>query len=1410
MPDLIHAASHLPAARVTHLPAAELLREGAVEGLDAFNGLNASERLLVRGFADLLGDSRAKAQFAIRHTGYSVGQRILHFVTFGVAYSSAAKAYDLEKRAQQTLGRAVSDLQTRLSALPVGTPATVSVTVGKIALTVSQDAAGRLQACIAETGRTDEAVTFDLPHTAGTLVRKLVDDMVRRPDVYPRDALRNAIAADIASLRCPIRRDVYETVLRSRLGVTPDELAASGKLTLREAALRVLAGEIITRDALLAYIDDNLGFGAQLDAALTLNDEAAADLIARYEEALIADADRVRNAVDIAALTAPPPAPEAPAPLPEAPAPEAPAPLPEAPDAGTPDVADADLLALLETVPEPDGTPEADAPGTDPGPLPEEPPAPDGLPLGDLDADLRRRELLVATEPQAADAAPVATEPQAPDAAPVPDAEAQPRPEAQAPAERHRALALSLVRSHDAVRGGDTLRLPADIVRTALLDNAAAVADLINGGDAALDALEPDLRASMLPAAAGLRAAWTLAHPGTPATPENVRAFLALLPDDICLQIDNAFADARDYLTPDANDAARTARIDRQHNLAADLVLNREASLYDRNLGDPAARIRATLLRHPQALADLLNDHKGALATFDAATHTHLDAAVALLRGAWVRSGAADAPLTAADAAAFAESLPDDVCAALDGEIEALVDDLSATLGHGLAEAVETLRGDAARAAGARPAPSFRAIREAVGDAEQTRAVLNYLREPLCARVRGGDAVGDRLYALGQAETVAGCTTIPWAFALSAVVTNVANATQSGGGLTDDEIIDRLAEAFAERDDYRADGIVRLAARLSDADDAVRTATENDLASLRQAVAPKLADMMTSAFDPNKGYGKFITDVMARYFDTDLAERAVDRRSMVASLIRYSRLSETGEPPSPGALLGAAFKGAGPIMQKALQGLDASAVSPELAEAIADMKSSLAPIDPAYVRAQLLDLVDRSEGAISKITVDRSLGAASVGQAFLCTVTDAQGRDTHCVLKLLRPDVRNKAARERLIFEDCARRTPGMERTFAGQLERILAELDLTDEAVNADTGRVYEKPGTAGVESMRVLEGVPRTPGALLLELAPGRDLAKIMADVDAVMALDPGTADLPVGRLTALEHQLRGLQTLHGRLLTLSDRWASEGIFDSGFYHGDLHAGNIMADIPEDPAAAKLTVIDYGNATTLTKAQQKQVMVVMAGATYKKTDWFLDGYLKLLPPEDAAAFRAADTVLTDDDGYLVDADGIHILGADGNLLRLAEDGTLAGTRGERPEGRLTAMVRRIMSQGSVEEVAQRIAVALSRLQEHGIACPPEIFNFSACQIRLQNAVDGLGAKLDPFRERLHALAARYLKLHRADISEADREAAMAVMRNTSDTITPRRDFIDVVGRTIYDRKGTFIHAVGLNRAIEICRMGI
>ena len=47
------------------------------------------------------------------------------------------------------------------------------------------------------------------------------------------------------------------------------------------------------------------------------------------------------------------------------------------------------------------------------------------------------------------------------------------------------------------------------------------------------------------------------------------------------------------------------------------------------------------------------------------------------------------------------------------------------------------------------------------------------------------------------------------------------------------------------------------------------------------------------------------------------------------------------------------------------------------------MKSNLAPINEEMIKAYLYDAVEKSNGQIKSITMKKSLGAASVGQAFL-------------------------------------------------------------------------------------------------------------------------------------------------------------------------------------------------------------------------------------------------------------------------------------------------------------------------------------------------------------------------------------------------------------------------------------------
>ncbi len=594
-----------------------------------------------------------------------------------------------------------------------------------------------------------------------------------------------------------------------------------------------------------------------------------------------------------------------------------------------------------------------------------------------------------------------------------------------------------------------------------------------------------------------------------------------------------------------------------------------------------------------------------------------------------------------------------------------------------------------------------------------------------------------------------------------------------------------------------------------------------------------LNEQMKTAFDPDRGYGKLVLDVMENYFNTDKLDdgRGIDRRGMVASFLRYTRTDAEGQIP-PGEALGAIFKGAGPILQKALQGLDISGSSPELAQAVKDMKSSLAPIDPQYVKAQLLDLVERSRGNVTNITITKSLGAASVGQAFLCEVTKKDGTKQTCVLKLLRPDVRNKAMRERELFESIAEKIPGMKATFAGQLERILAELDLTTEASNAMMGQLYTND-EAGVQSMTILDTVPPSSGALLLECAPGKDLAKTMESSKAFLQKYDINSDeiKTLDELKALDAHIQDLRNTHTKLTALSRKWVEEGIFGkNGFYHGDLHAGNIMIDAPDPnapgdprPQVGKMTVIDYGNATKLSSEQRKNVLVVMASATFQRADWFLDGYLKLLDQTGRDEFAKKDVVETDKEGYLMTALGERALDKAGKPIRVSEKGFVCKVKenGEIVEtstkamGRLTAMLDRIVTSGETKDVGKRIAVALTKFQEQGIDCPGAIFNFSACQIRLQNAVEGLAEQIKTAEAVLSNLADKHLEKNyprkdRTDeIKESQDFKTLEGFCNTEER-EELDDFLSVVGEVLAGHKTDFISSLGFFRAREAMKIQV
>ncbi len=514
----------------------------------------------------------------------------------------------------------------------------------------------------------------------------------------------------------------------------------------------------------------------------------------------------------------------------------------------------------------------------------------------------------------------------------------------------------------------------------------------------------------------------------------------------------------------------------------------------------------------------------------------------------------------------------------------------------------------------------------------------------------------------------------------------------------------------------------------------------------------ELKRQLQQAASGERGQGLFTKNVFKNYFK---GVSRMDQRAMMASALRGAKAFEKVDPNASqeekdaherkvmGNYLGGVLKGAGPLLQKMLQGMPLDSMPDELKSALKDMRSNLAPIPEEFVRAQLSSMIERSQGKVTDIKVERALGAASVGQAFLCKLKGPdlpeEGKDV--VVKLLRPNVRNHMMREKEIMLMCAKMTDhpdgqnmdeigGMEATYRGQLMRIEEELDLTLEAQNVERGKIYDE-GAQTVQAMKVNPLVEPTANAMVLEKASGTTLDKYMDEVrtsyreEIASMYKEKPEDLESLPNNAPIHMRRGADfsrtfkklaqmqiTLTKRqkyLTELSNKWVTEGVFGKGFYHGDLHAGNIMVD--DD----KMTVIDFGNATSLDKEQQAHVVKMMLAAGYGMAEDFRHNFHLLLQNTPEEKYQ------------------------------------------EKREA-LGKMINEVFQMGTAKDTGARIAVVLLKAQEMGLELPPVIANFSQSQIRLQQTIEEMNTMIETVQREL-------VRLQSSAIQEGDQGDWVSLM---------------------------------------------
>ena len=532
----------------------------------------------------------------------------------------------------------------------------------------------------------------------------------------------------------------------------------------------------------------------------------------------------------------------------------------------------------------------------------------------------------------------------------------------------------------------------------------------------------------------------------------------------------------------------------------------------------------------------------------------------------------------------------------------------------------------------------------------------------------------------------------------------------------------------------------------------------------------------TAANSDSPGQVGFFRQVISTYF-TSLSK--ADKRSCFSAAMKYAKsfdfaglqgeARDSAQKAAINKFTGAILKGTSPLLQKMMQGLPRDIMG-DYADALEDMKSSLAPIPRKVVQAHFMQMIKESQGKedrpeIESIELVKSLGAASVGEAFLCKFKIKGEKDPrNFVVKIMRHDAERRVKAEAEIFTAAAEKIgPGMAKTWEGQLKQYMTEFDFRNEAANVNEGaQLYDVKDNAthplqaiapNVKSMKLSTVVPSKKDVMVAEVASGKTVDKffktkiseIRNAASAVFEQDPATGHIkwekgPVDPTTGkqkmkpvLKQNVSGgeinnmiewcrnnysdIKSAQKLLVQATKAWFHEALLGSGKFHGDTHAGNLMVR-PSSVGMnnGDITFIDFGNLYTLKThyvldAQGNQVMETVQEENeegemveVQRPKVLLDERHELLRIIMGAAFRDKTFFL----------DGLE------KLLSPEGKAALKANR-----AKAEAILDSILSKGRFSyDMVYRLNAAVSELQKLGLELPPQINCFVQSMARLSNTL--------------------------------------------------------------------------------------
>ena len=563
-----------------------------------------------------------------------------------------------------------------------------------------------------------------------------------------------------------------------------------------------------------------------------------------------------------------------------------------------------------------------------------------------------------------------------------------------------------------------------------------------------------------------------------------------------------------------------------------------------------------------------------------------------------------------------------------------------------------------------------------------------------------------------------------------------------------------LAEKSAEQVQTFVNGVCNLDPKAKIVSEYDKMKPEQIKASLANKTLDDIIDDPIK--DPSRpGMLAFQKKVLSTYFTKVSHARKAD---VLVSALRNS--PDTAQAASVAAetkFLSAIFLGAGPLMQKTLQGIDRR-IAGAHGEAFGVLKSSIAPLPDEYILAKLNEMVKNNPDTYSELAsydnkYFKPLGAATVGQAVQCRIMNQKGGFDDVIVKIMRPGVKERFEEEVKIFDAVAKEVPSVQKVWDARVATIRDEFDFRVEAKNIEIGQVYEvydkryvmvknkktgrmepkedpktglyvyAPGvshTWTVSAMKTPEGVKQTRDVLVGSVAPGQPFDKILSTQKRnILSLFAGVFETDAdGRILRKDGKpvvrrdmsLSGFLAIHNRIKGAVDdiafsrlyfrqviwKWLEEALFKSGVMHNDVHTGNLMLD--NDGQCA--TFIDFGNIVQLSKNDRLSLLKMVAAVAAKHSDFFIASFEELLGKgtKEQKAFSA---------------------------MR------------EKVHAAVSAVIHKGKTQ---DDTGYRFQALLSEMQKLGVDIPPQVATFVEGLTRLQNCYEELSDLIHETESLCHA----------------------------------------------------------------------